>query len=75
MKLSKWARAALKAAWHRTATVNLIVTWRCDLNCSYCHSRGKGVELDAEAWLSIARRLASRYSAFAVSGGEPLLYP
>lgn len=74
MKLGKWARAALKAAWHQTATVNLIVTRRCDLQCSYCQVLRKSPELTAPDWLKIAERLASRYAVFTVSGGEPLLY-
>lgn len=74
MRRSKWARAALRAARHRTATVNLIVTRRCDLACSYCHALGKGRELPAADWIEIARRLAGRFSVFTVSGGEPLLY-
>jgi MoaA/NifB/PqqE/SkfB family radical SAM enzyme len=74
MRIGKWAKAALRAAWHRTATVNLIVTRRCDLACGYCQARGKGPELTPDEWLRIARRLAGRYSVFTVSGGEPLLY-
>lgn len=74
MKLGKWARAALKAAWRRTATVNLVVTRRCDLQCSYCLVLRKSPELAASDWLKIAARLAPRYAVFTVSGGEPLLY-
>lgn len=74
MKAGKWAVAALKAAWRRTAAVNLIVTRRCDLACSYCHAVRKGRELDPQDWLRIAQRLSTRFSAFTVSGGEPLLY-
>jgi len=75
MRLGKWAKAALRAAWYRTATVNLNVTRRCDLACSYCTVYGKGyAEIAPEQWLEIARRLSRRYAVFTVSGGEPLLY-
>lgn len=74
MQLYRWGRAALRSAWMRTATVNLIVTRRCDLACSYCQAVVKRPELPAATWLEIARRLSSRYAAFTISGGEPLLY-
>lgn len=75
MKKRKWIRAALKAAFHRTTTVNLIVTRRCDLACSYCRAVRKTPEITVENWLAIASRLSSKFSVFTVSGGEPLLYP
>lgn len=74
MHLVRWSRAAWRSAINRTATVNLIVTRRCDLACSYCTAVGKRPELPAATWLAIARRLATRYAAFTISGGEPLLY-
>ena len=74
MRLKKWGVAAIKAAWRRTAAINLIVTRRCDLACTYCHALRKGKEIAPGDWIEIARRLSHRYSAFTVSGGEPLLY-
>lgn len=74
MRLTKWTRATLKSAWHRTAAVNLIVTRRCDLACSYCHAVRKGPELAPADWLRIANKLSKRFSVFTISGGEPLLY-
>lgn len=74
MRIAKWARASVKAAWQRTSVVNLIVTRRCDLACGYCRARGKGAELSPHDWLRIASRLSRRFSVFTVSGGEPLLY-
>lgn len=74
MKKIKWAQVACRAARQRTATVNLVVTRRCDLACSYCHATGKTPEITVDQWLLIARKLASRYSVFTVSGGEPLLF-
>ena len=71
----RWARAALRAAWHRTASANLLVTRRCDLTCGYCHVYGQGhAEISPVEWLEIARRLSRRYAVFTVTGGEPLLY-
>lgn len=75
MRLRKWMAATLRAAWRRTATVNLIVTHRCDLACSYCRVHGQGhAEISPQQWLAIARTLARRYAVFTVTGGEPLLY-
>jgi MoaA/NifB/PqqE/SkfB family radical SAM enzyme len=74
MRIKKWAKATLKAAWRRTAAVNLIVTRRCDLACSYCHALRKGPELSPAEWIGIAEKLSRRFSVFTVSGGEPLLY-
>ncbi|MFC1452752.1 radical SAM protein [Verrucomicrobiota bacterium] len=72
--MKKWAMAALRAAFHRTGAVNLIVTRRCDLACPYCYARRDGPELLPGDWLRIAEILSSRFAAFTVSGGEPLLY-
>lgn len=74
MRPLRWAAAGMRAAWRRTSVVNLIVTRRCDLACSYCHARGKGPELTVADWLRIAKRLSRRYAVFTVSGGEPLLF-
>lgn len=74
MEKIKWAQAAWHAAAQRTATVNLVVTRRCDLACSYCHATGKTPEITVDEWLSIARKLAPRFAVFTVSGGEPLLF-
>ena len=74
MQLIRWIPATVRAAVRRTATVNLIVTRRCDLNCSYCRAVRKAPELPVAVWLEIARRLSGRYAVFTVSGGEPLLY-
>lgn len=74
MRVGKWAKASLRAAWQRTAAINLIVTRRCDLACSYCTAHGKSRDLQPRDWIKIARRLAHRFSVFTVSGGEPLLY-
>lgn len=74
MRLARWSRAALKAGWHRTGAVNLIVTRRCDLSCAYCHAVRKTPELEVTDWLMIASKLAERFSVFTVSGGEPMLY-
>ena len=74
MRVGKWAASALRAAWRRTAAINLIVTRRCDLACSYCRAVRRGAELPPEDWLRIARKLSPRFAAFTVSGGEPLLY-
>jgi MoaA/NifB/PqqE/SkfB family radical SAM enzyme len=74
MRIRKWAKATLRAAWQRSAAVNLIVTRRCDLTCSYCTAYGKSADLSPQDWIKIARRIAHRFSIFTVSGGEPLLY-
>lgn len=74
MRIRKWAKTALQAAWRGTSVANLIVTRRCDLACSYCTARGKSPDLAASDWIKIARRLSHRFSVFTVSGGEPLLY-
>ena len=74
MKVKKWAATALRAAWRRTAAINLIVTRRCDLACGYCHAVRPAKELPPEDWLRMAQALSQRFSVFTVSGGEPLLY-
>jgi len=74
VKVKKWAATALRAAWRRTAAINLIVTRRCDLACGYCQAVRPAKELPAEDWLRMARALSQRFSVFTVSGGEPLLY-
>jgi MoaA/NifB/PqqE/SkfB family radical SAM enzyme len=74
MKPAKWARQALRAAWNRTAAVNFIVTRRCDLACSYCHAVYRSPEIAPADWIRIAGKLAHRYAAFTITGGEPLVY-
>jgi MoaA/NifB/PqqE/SkfB family radical SAM enzyme len=74
LKYKKWILATLKAAWHRTATVNLIVTRRCDMNCNYCYSVREQKEIPPQDWIKIAKKLSKRFAVFTLSGGEPLLY-
>ena len=74
MNLLKWTHATLRAIANRTATVNLIVTRRCDLSCTYCRARGDTPEISEDHWIHIVQGLSKTFSVFTVSGGEPLLY-
>ncbi len=58
--------------------VRLMVTWRCNFNCFFCHREGYGVERGDELTVEevsiiseAAARLGIRY--FKVTGGEPLV--
>lgn len=74
MRILKWTNATMRSIIHRTATVNLIVTRRCDLACSYCHARQNTPEISHDDWIRIVDILSKKFSVFTVSGGEPLLY-
>ena len=63
--------------WERTAplSVHLLITSRCNLNCSKCYYRGEG-ELSLETATRLFDEWASRgVVSVAIGGGEPLLHP
>lgn len=58
--------------------VNIDLTNRCNLKCSYCYSSGrKGVDIPTEKCISLIDELADVHSVFHITlaGGEPFLHP
>jgi MoaA/NifB/PqqE/SkfB family radical SAM enzyme len=77
-----WSRIAAKAPGplldaERPVLVHLIVTRRCNLDCSYCNEYDQGSRpVPAEVLAERVDRLAAlRTVAVTLSGGEPLLHP
>ncbi|MFP4117433.1 MAG: radical SAM protein [Candidatus Woesearchaeota archaeon] len=63
---------------HKPEGVGLILTRRCNLDCSYCKIKdnsGKKNELTTREWKTIIDRfIENKHMHFIFTGGEPLLY-
>lgn len=74
---SAWAAAKVRIGKRLPLRVTHCLTWKCNLNCSYCtRHNGETAALSAADAISLMRsfrRAGTRYWSF--NGGEPLLHP
>ncbi len=79
MSIARYGRLGLKyVTGHKPQGVGLILTRRCNIDCSYCKIKDnsrKDDELSVEQWKGIIDKFVSnKHMHFIFTGGEPLLY-
>jgi MoaA/NifB/PqqE/SkfB family radical SAM enzyme len=67
--------------FRRGQSISVVITLRCNLDCSYCANKFltgktlKSKEISYEEWVEVFETFPTKIKEVSITGGEPFLYP